>query len=59
MVFNLVTNLWSEVAIVQTGVDVSTAYWVRIGGFFGAILVFIFPGSELFARYLSDAKLVQ
>ena len=47
------------VFIAETGEDFVTAYWGHIGGFFGALFVFFFLRSEVFARYLSDAKLVR
>ena len=59
VLFCLILNLWAGIAIVQTGEDLGVAYWGQIGGFFGALFVFFFLRSEVFARYASDAKLVR
>ena len=59
VLFYLVMNLWSGINVIQTGEFSYTAYWGHLGGFFGALFVFAFLRSEVFARYLSDAKLVR
>ncbi len=59
VLFYLVIDLWWGVFAVQNGTESTTAYWAHLGGFFGALFVFFFLRSEVFARYLSDAKLVR
>ena len=49
-------NLWSGIYVVQAG---AFAYSGNLAGFFGALFVFFFLRSEVFARYFSDAKLLR
>ena len=59
VLFCLILNLWAGIFLIQTEADFDTAYWGHIRGFIGPLFVFFFLRSEVFARYLSDAKLVR
>ena len=55
--YSLALQIFPAINVALRRTDYRIGYWAHLGGFVGAILVFLFLRPEAFARYWSDAQL--